>query len=276
MTPPTGTPTTPLGVPGYIFADLHDPERLDSLHERFCEEVEAADPELWHEWAVYRAAPDAPRPPITLSHLLVAMAPHVSRFVTRLFDIRPSVDALTAVTRDQDDLFRFKVDFVRRRVLPLAKGRCACRVDARRRGRRRDVDRGSGRGRGRQPGSEDLELAVARAGCALMDAEKSGGRRHLADRQPQALVRGAAARSGLSRVGHLPVSRNARLLAPRRRAAAAAGPAGVDGRPRRSAAPPRRLHADRRAHEAARSPERDPLLRALPRARQGLVLERTA
>ena len=104
------------------FSDLHDPERLASLYERFCEEVEAADPALWHEWEAYRSAPDTLRPPIALSNLLVAMAPHVSRFVARLFQVQPSVDTLTAVTRDQDDLFRFKVDFVRRRVLPLVKG----------------------------------------------------------------------------------------------------------------------------------------------------------
>ena len=47
-------------------------------------------------------------------------------------------------------------------------------------------------------------------------------------------------------------------------------------RPRLAAAPPRRLQADRRAHDAARGAERDPLLRALPRARQGLVLEGAA
>ena len=147
----TATSTTDLGVPGYTFGDLHDPERLASLYERFCEEVEAADPALWHEWEAYRSAPDAPRPPIALSNLLVAMAPHVSRFVARLFHIQPSVDALTAITRDQDDLFRFKVDFVRRRVLPLVKGGRARRVDAGRRGRRRDVDRGPGRGPCGQP-----------------------------------------------------------------------------------------------------------------------------
>ncbi len=84
----TATATTKLGVPGYTFADLHDPERLASLYERFCEEVEAADPAFWREWDAYRSAPDAPRPPIALSNLLVAMAPHVSRFVTRLFQIR--------------------------------------------------------------------------------------------------------------------------------------------------------------------------------------------
>ena len=81
------TASMELGVPGYTFADLHDPERLASLYERFCEEVQAADPAFWAEWDAYRRAPDAPRPPVALSNLLVAMAPHVSRFVTRLFDV---------------------------------------------------------------------------------------------------------------------------------------------------------------------------------------------
>jgi hypothetical protein len=40
---------TPLGVPGYTFADLHEPERLASLYDRFCEEASAADPALWRE-----------------------------------------------------------------------------------------------------------------------------------------------------------------------------------------------------------------------------------
>src|SRR3954453_23628922 len=114
--------TASLGVPGYSFADLHEPERLAALYERFCEEVEAADPALWHEWDAYRRAPDAPRPPIALSNLLIAMAPHVRRFVQRLFDVDRPGSPIAQATRDQDDLFRFKVDFVRRRALPLLKG----------------------------------------------------------------------------------------------------------------------------------------------------------
>ena len=84
----TADSPTMLGVAGYTFADLHDPERLASLYERFCEEVAAADPALWHDWEAYRSAPDAPRPPIALSNLLVAMASHVSRFVARLFHLQ--------------------------------------------------------------------------------------------------------------------------------------------------------------------------------------------
>ena len=111
-----------LGVRGYTFEDLHTPERLASLYDRFCEEVQAADPAFWREWDAYRRAPDASRPAVALSNLLVAMAPHVSRFVQRLFDVDAPSAALHEATRAQDDLFRFKVDFVRRRVLPLVKG----------------------------------------------------------------------------------------------------------------------------------------------------------
>src|SRR5262249_22687292 len=52
---------------------------------------------------------------------LVAMAAHLSQFVTKLFRIAPAVDALAAATADQNPIFRFKVDFVRRRVLPNLK-----------------------------------------------------------------------------------------------------------------------------------------------------------
>ena len=113
-----------LGVPGYSFDDLHDPERLSSLYERFCEQVGAENPALWREWDAYRRSPDAPYPPVALSNLLIAMAAHVSRFVQRLFDVDAALSAISAATRAQDDLFRFKVDFVRRRVLPLLKGNC--------------------------------------------------------------------------------------------------------------------------------------------------------
>src|SRR5438445_8534790 len=109
------SPTLPLGIPGYSFADLHRPDRLASLYERFCEEVEAADPSFWSTWDAYRRTPDAARSSLALSNLLVGMAPHVSRFLARLFDVDTPMAALAESTRAQDDLFRFKVDFVRRR-----------------------------------------------------------------------------------------------------------------------------------------------------------------
>jgi NADPH-dependent glutamate synthase beta subunit-like oxidoreductase/NAD(P)H-flavin reductase len=166
MTHTTQTgPAMALGIPGYTFADLHDPERLASLYERFCEEVQAADPAFWLEWDAYRAAPDAPRTPVALSALLTTMAPHVSRFLNRLFDVDSATSAMRAATKDQDDLFRFKVDFVRRRALPLLKGGAHVEVTAEDAALVHDLV-------GQATSSGDAELAVARAGCALLDREK--------------------------------------------------------------------------------------------------------
>ncbi len=156
-----------LGVAGYTFADLHDPYRMASLYERFCEEIQTADPAFWKEWDSYRRDPDAAGSPLELSTRLVCMASHLSRFLRRLFDVDRDAASVTEATRAQDDLFRFKVDFVRRRALPLAKGG---RVD----GSPADdaiVERLIA---GHMTGARsDRELALARAGCALLDAERA-------------------------------------------------------------------------------------------------------
>src|SRR5215510_3494575 len=154
-----------LGVPGYSFADLHDPDRLHSLYDRFCEEVRAADPAFWLEWDAYRSNPDAPRPPLALSNLLIGMAPYVSRFLRRLFDVDAAADEVTEATRAQDDLFRFKVDFVRRRALPLLKGGAHVAATPEDDAVVEALIAGAS--------ADDRELAIARAGCALLDREKS-------------------------------------------------------------------------------------------------------
>src|SRR5262249_36849825 len=156
-----------LGLPGYSFSDLHDPERLASLYERFCEQVAGDDPALWRDWDAYRQSPDAPRPAIALSNLLIAMAPHVSRFLTRLFDVDRPLASIAQATRAQDDLFRFKVDFVRRRALPLVKGGAHLRSSA--------DDDAIVEAMIAEIGTSDRELAVARAGCRVLDREKAAG-----------------------------------------------------------------------------------------------------
>ena len=164
--------TTALGLPGYTFEDLHRPDRLASLYDRFCEQVRATDPAFWLEWDAYRHAPDAPRPPLALSNLLTGMAPHVSRFLQRLFDVDAPAEAIAESTRAQDDLFRFKVDFVRRRALPLLKGGTRVSASA-------EDDAVVERMIADQRTS-DRELAVARAGCALLDRERTASPKPLA------------------------------------------------------------------------------------------------
>jgi len=164
--------TTALGLPGYTFEDLHRPDRLASLYDRFCEEVRASDAAFWLEWDAYRQAPDAPWQPLALSNLLTGMAPHVSRFLRRLFDVDAPADAIAESTRAQDDLFRFKVDFVRRRALPLLKGGARVSVSA--------EDDAVVEQMIADQLTSDRELAVARAGCALLDRERTASPQPLA------------------------------------------------------------------------------------------------
>ncbi|MDP1571665.1 MAG: FAD-dependent oxidoreductase [Vicinamibacterales bacterium] len=162
----TGVPSAQqaLGVPGFTFADLHEPARLKTLHDLFIEEVRGTEPELWAAWEAYRQDAKAPGGPVAESNLIVQMAPHVSRFVTRLFQVGDEAEAMAAATRAYDDLFRFKIDFVRRRALPLLKGggHVEASVDD-----HAYVDRCTAGA----PDDETRELMLARAGCALLDRE---------------------------------------------------------------------------------------------------------
>ncbi|MEY4635335.1 MAG: hypothetical protein RJA55_1133, partial [Acidobacteriota bacterium] len=117
---PNTAPVTALGIPGFSFADLHQPQRLRELHDRFVDTVKASEPELWAQWEQYREVPDS-LGAVARGNLVVAMAPHLSRFVSRLFSVGAEADALVTATRAYDVLFRFKIDFVRRRALPLLK-----------------------------------------------------------------------------------------------------------------------------------------------------------
>ena len=112
---------TPLGIAGFTFADLHQPARLRELYGRFTDQVKAIEPELWAQWEQYREVPES-LGPVARGNIVVAMAPHVSRFVSALFSVGPDVDGLVAATRAYDVLFRFKIDFVRHRAAPLLKG----------------------------------------------------------------------------------------------------------------------------------------------------------
>jgi NAD(P)H-flavin reductase/NADPH-dependent glutamate synthase beta subunit-like oxidoreductase len=157
----------PMGIDGFSYADLHVPDRLRALYQLFCRDAAAADSALWAEWDAYRTAPDAARSPLEVSDLIVRMAPHVSRFVTRLFTVGAAAEAVTTGTAALEPLFRFKIDFVRKRALPLVKnaGKAGTHIVV-------------------TPGDEaivdelarpyahlDREMAVAMAGCALLDRE---------------------------------------------------------------------------------------------------------
>src|SRR3954453_8727145 len=135
------------------------------MYERFCVQVRADNRPLSGEWDSYRGDPDPRRPPVALSELLIAMAPHVSRFITRLFEVDRPLTAIVRATQEQDALFRFKVDFVRRRTLPLLKAGAHVASTP--------EDDAIVEAMIASAGTTDRELAVAKAGCQLLDAEKA-------------------------------------------------------------------------------------------------------
>jgi NADPH-dependent glutamate synthase beta subunit-like oxidoreductase/NAD(P)H-flavin reductase len=163
--------TDPLGCPGFTFGDLHRPARLRALYERFSAEVSGAEPELWQQWTQYRDLPES-LSPISRGNLIVQMAPHVSRFVSRLFGVGPAAEALRATTAAYDDLFRFKVDFVRRRVLPLLKGNAPVHASAADHAFVNALVLAAGTVSS-LPATPDAEIAIARAGCRLLDREEA-------------------------------------------------------------------------------------------------------
>ncbi|HEY2379859.1 MAG TPA: hypothetical protein VGK48_01635, partial [Terriglobia bacterium] len=160
-----------LGIAGFAYPDLYKPERLKELLDVFDVEVAAANPELFAAWDDYRNHPEKPRTEPEISALLVAMAAHVSQFLTRLFGIPSEVEALAAATADQNPVFRFKVDFIRRRVIPNLKKLTAAAdpqaLEAEIRQLRKQAVDKAGR-------PLDDELATALAAADLMQSEKAG------------------------------------------------------------------------------------------------------
>ena len=161
--------TLPLGIEGFPYPDLYSPSRLHDLYEEFCGRVAAADPALWGQWDAYRRAPESVKP-IERSDLIVRLTPHVSRFVAALFRVGQAADAIRESTERLDPLFRFKIDFVRKRALPLIKGGAHVAVSP--------SDDAIVEGLTRRWPDLDAEQAVATAGCALLDREaaaRAGG-----------------------------------------------------------------------------------------------------
>jgi len=153
----------PLGIDGFTYADLYEPSRLRDLYDVFCGRVAAADPEFWRLWDGYRSDPDSITSPIERSDLIVRMAPHVSRFVAALFRVDDAAHGIADGTHALDPLFRFKIDFVRKRALPLVKGGAHVHLAP--------ADVAIVEELARPWAHLDREMAIATAGCALLDRE---------------------------------------------------------------------------------------------------------
>ncbi|MEW6732102.1 MAG: FAD-dependent oxidoreductase [Acidobacteriota bacterium] len=106
-----------LGINGFNYSDLYEPERLRALTEIFYETVAAADPVLWRNWQAYLTSGGEGFTDKAESNLIVYLAPYLERFIARMFHIEAEVEMLHAKTDQEKIIIQFKRNFIQRRVL---------------------------------------------------------------------------------------------------------------------------------------------------------------
>ena len=102
-----------LGLEGFNYADLYNPNRLNDLTIAFDRDVKSKNPELFQAFADYRTSQGEGLAPEVISDLLVQMAPFVAGFVAKLFKVDTLRDAQKAsVSAQFDTIFGFKSEIV--------------------------------------------------------------------------------------------------------------------------------------------------------------------
>src|SRR5215207_6149520 len=160
----------PLGIEGFTYGDLYRPARLRALAEAFYAEVEREDAALHASLAEYVAARgENLKGTRAESELLIAAAPHLSRFVARLFGVERERERLAAGIRAQDPVFQFK-QFVQRRAMKSFPAERAAAVDV----EAADVALEALRHAAfADTLGDDRELGVARMAARLLEWEKN-------------------------------------------------------------------------------------------------------
>jgi NADPH-dependent glutamate synthase beta subunit-like oxidoreductase/NAD(P)H-flavin reductase len=134
----TGAPPSPhdagadfqLGLADFNYSDLYKPERLRQLSAIFYSELRLADASLHADLMAYTKARGANlKGTRAESDLLIAAAPHLSRFVARLFNVEAERAAHAEQITAQDAIFQFKT-FIMRRALKRVLPEKALTIDA--------------------------------------------------------------------------------------------------------------------------------------------------
>jgi NADPH-dependent glutamate synthase beta subunit-like oxidoreductase/NAD(P)H-flavin reductase len=103
-----------LGVAGFRYGDLYEPEKLAQLDAKFRVELAGADAELAKKFEAYRAG-ETLTPPAE-SELLIAVARPLGKFVARLFRVEKEHQALLDRAAREDVIFRMKTFIARRAI----------------------------------------------------------------------------------------------------------------------------------------------------------------
>ncbi len=162
-----------LHEPGFTYPDLFVPARLAELTERFYQRFQADDPEGWKLFSAYRDAGGEGMKPEQVSDALVAAAPHLSRFVQRLFGVEREAGALREGAEMRSPLWDFKKEFVKKRLFKASAGKAWTGSAS----EAAQVARRALAAAGVSPshlgsGSDEEELAVAEATLALVEVDE--------------------------------------------------------------------------------------------------------
>jgi NADPH-dependent glutamate synthase beta subunit-like oxidoreductase/NAD(P)H-flavin reductase len=123
---PASTPELRLAF-DLAFEDLHERPGLQRVDQAFLQELAQADAALAERFAAARAQPTLPYK--EEADLLIAVAPHLDRFVAKLFDIEGEWEALVTGHHRLAPLFRVKRKFVQRRAMLKVKADEAATLD---------------------------------------------------------------------------------------------------------------------------------------------------
>src|SRR5689334_17786196 len=120
--PPRPVVEPQLGLPGLTYRDLFDAKKLPVLAARFDAFArEHTGAEVWERFERYRATRGEGMAPEEISETIVAIAPHLGAFLARLFDIEGERDRLLDLAARESVIFRFKREFVKKRVAKRSK-----------------------------------------------------------------------------------------------------------------------------------------------------------
>jgi NADPH-dependent glutamate synthase beta subunit-like oxidoreductase/NAD(P)H-flavin reductase len=178
--PSPDAPSMPLGVEGFVYADLYEPARLQALSEAFDTWFATQSPDMHSRFDEYRRTKGAGKSPVQQSDALLAAAPFVGEFIGKLFGVESALDEFRENARAADPIWRFRKDFLKKRVLRAEAGKSWLAGDA----SADAIARAALQAVSPAPiGAQiDEELAVAVAGCRLVEidevarkAAKAGG-----------------------------------------------------------------------------------------------------
>ncbi len=118
------SPRKPLGIEGFRYADLYDAARLRDLLDAFDRWFAETAPGPRAQFEAYRSSKGQGMTPLQRSEALLAAAPFVGRFVGKLFGVEDELERFRDGVRRNDPIWRFRKDFVKKRVLraDAAKG----------------------------------------------------------------------------------------------------------------------------------------------------------